>query len=88
MEELKKRENVRSKKKVDAQESKENVKVDLEKMTFTVKQVAKLIGISERSVYKNLLPLPGFPVVKIGKRIVILREEFKKFLENNTGLAS
>ena len=59
-----------------------------QKITLTVREAAKLIGISEKSAYNNLIRLPDFPVVKIGKRLVILREAFIKWLEKNTGIAS
>ena len=59
-----------------------------QKITLTVREAAKLIGISEKSAYNKLIRQPGFPVVKIGKRLVILREAFIKWLEKNTGIAS
>jgi excisionase family DNA binding protein len=59
-----------------------------EKLTITVDEAAKLIGISKKSVYTNLIRQPDFPVVKIGKRLVILREQFIEWLENNKGIAS
>jgi hypothetical protein len=68
--------------------SKENEIVEVEKITITVKQAAKMLGISEKSAYKNLITLPGFPVVKIGKRLTILRESFLRWLEENKGVAS
>ncbi len=36
-----------------------------QKITLTVKEAAKLIGISEKSAYNKLIRLPDFPVVKI-----------------------
>lgn len=59
-----------------------------EKITLTVKEVAQMIGISEKSAYKNLLILPEFPVIKIGKRLVILKSRFLEWLDENRGVLS
>lgn len=58
------------------------------KITITVSEAAKMLGISSKSAYWNLVTIPGFPVVKIGKRLVVLREAFLKWLEENKGIAS
>ena len=44
-----------------------------------------MIGISSKSAYKNLITKPDFPVIKIGKRLVIMREQFFTWLADNQG---
>ena len=45
--------------------------------------VSKVLGISPASSYK-LLHEPGFPVLKIGNRMVVPKENFIQWVEENT----
>ena len=46
--------------------------------------VAKLLGISPSSGYE-LMHEKGFPVLRIGNRMVVPKEKFRKWVEENTG---
>lgn len=46
--------------------------------------VSKLLGISSSSGYE-LMHEKGFPVLKIGSRLVVPKEKFRKWVEENTG---
>ena len=45
--------------------------------------VAKVLGISPSSSYE-LMHEPGFPVLKVGNRMVIPKEKFIQWVEENT----
>lgn len=45
---------------------------------------AKLLGISISSMYE-LMHEKGFPVLKIGTRLVVPREKFREWVEQNGG---
>ena len=46
--------------------------------------VAKLLGISPSSGYE-LMHEKGFPVLKIGSRLVVPKEKFRDWVEQNVG---
>ena len=46
--------------------------------------VAKLLGISPTSAYE-LMHEKGFPVLKIGNRMVVPKEKFRAWVEQNVG---
>ena len=46
--------------------------------------VAKALGVSPSSGYE-LMHDPGFPVLKIGSRMVVPKEKFIQWVEQNTG---
>ena len=46
-------------------------------------QLADLLGVSHSSVYE-LIQEPGFPSLRIGKRIVIPKEELRRWISDNT----
>ena len=45
---------------------------------------AKLLGISISSMYE-LMHEKGFPVLKIGTRLVVPKEKFRAWVEQNVG---
>ena len=51
---------------------------------LNAKTVAKLLGISQSSGYE-LMHEKGFPVLRIGNRMVVPKEKFRKWVEENTG---
>lgn len=59
-----------------------------EKLILTVEEAAQILQISLKSAYKNLITLPGFPVKKIGKRLIIPKAAFMRWLEENNGIES
>ncbi len=46
--------------------------------------VARVLGVSPSSGYE-LMHEPGFPVLKIGSRMVVPKEKFIQWVEQNTG---
>ncbi len=46
--------------------------------------VAKVLGVSPSSGYE-LMHEPGFPVLKVGSRMVVPKEKFIQWVERNTG---
>ena len=46
--------------------------------------VAKLLGISPSSGYE-LMHEKGFPVLRIGSRLVVPKEKFREWVEQNVG---
>jgi len=46
--------------------------------------VSKVLGVSPSSGYE-LMHEPGFPVLKIGSRMVVPKEKFIRWVEQNTG---
>ena len=50
---------------------------------LNVEMVAKLLGVSPSSGYE-LMHEPGFPVLKIGSRMVVPKEKFIQWVEQNT----
>ena len=45
--------------------------------------VAKVLGVSPSSSYE-LMHEPGFPILKIGNRMVVPKEKFIQWVEQNT----
>ena len=46
--------------------------------------VAKVLGVSPASSYE-LMHETGFPVLKVGSRMVVPKEKFIQWIEQNTG---
>lgn len=46
--------------------------------------VAKVLGVSPSSGYE-LIHEPGFPVLRVGSRIVVPKEKFMQWVEEYTG---
>ena len=51
---------------------------------LNAKTVAKLLGISISSSYE-LMHKKGFPVLRIGNRMVVPKEKFREWVEENAG---
>ena len=52
-------------------------------LLLNVKQLADLLGVSDSSVYE-LIQGDGFPSLRIGKRIVIPKEELREWISART----
>jgi excisionase family DNA binding protein len=50
-----------------------------ERLTFSVKEAAQLLGLSKNSAYQGILT-GEIPHIKIGKRILIPRNALERFL--------
>ena len=55
----------------------------MEKTTISVQELAVQLGISIPKAYE-LTRTPGFPSIRIGTRIIIPIEEFKKWLKETS----
>lgn len=53
-------------------------------LMLSVREIAKVLGISKTSAYE-LVRSKGFPVLKIGSRMVVPKEKFCEWVEQNTG---
>lgn len=45
--------------------------------------VARVLGISNAGAYE-LMHEPGFPVLRVGKRLVVPKEKFQQWVEQST----
>ena len=52
-------------------------------LLLNVKQLADLLGVSDSSVYE-LIQEDGFPSLRIGKRIVVPKEERREWISART----
>lgn len=55
----------------------------MEKQTISVQELASQLGISVPKAYE-LTKTPGFHSIRIGTRIIIPIEEFKRWLKENS----
>ena len=53
-------------------------------LMLSVLEIAKVLGISKTSVY-DLVRSKGFPVLKIGSRLIVPKDKFRKWVEQNIG---
>lgn len=53
-------------------------------LMLSVQDVAIVLGISKTSAYE-LVRSKGFPVLKIGSRLVVPKDKFREWVEQNTG---
>ena len=54
---------------------------------LNTKLVAEVLGVSPSSGYE-LMHEPGFPVLKVGSRMVVPKEHFIRWVQEHTGDAS
>ena len=51
---------------------------------YSVKDIEKILGVSHNTAYK-LTKLKGFPSIQIGRKIIIPKDEFEKWVEKSLG---
>ena len=51
---------------------------------LNAKMVAQVLGVSPSSGYE-LMHEPGFPVLKVGSRMVVPKEQFIRWVQEHTG---
>ncbi|MDP4153268.1 MAG: helix-turn-helix domain-containing protein [Bacillota bacterium] len=56
----------------------------MEKLTYSVPELAKSLGISASAAYK-LVHTKGFPTLSLGKRKLVLIDELQSWLKQNSG---
>lgn len=66
---------------IDLTEKVKEHRKNLERSTLTVKELAQVMGIGENSARK-LTKQKGFPVVRVGSRILIPAKKFEIWLNN------
>ena len=57
---------------------------DEQPLMLSVQEIAKVLGISKTSAY-DLVRSKGFPVLKIGSRLIVPKDKFRKWVEQNIG---
>lgn len=55
----------------------------MEKKTMSVAELAMQMGISQPKAYE-LAKAPGFPIIRVGSRILIPVDGFEKWLKKNS----
>ena len=55
-------------------------------LTLTAPEVGEVLGISRAAAYE-LVRSEGFPRMKIGKRILVPRDAFLRWIDENTEVA-
>ena len=53
-------------------------------LVLNAKAVAKVLGVSPSSGYE-LMHEPGFPVLRVGNRLVVPKEQFIQWVAEHTG---
>ena len=56
----------------------------MDKMAYTVPEVAQLLGISRVAAY-NLTHVEGFPIIRLGRRIIVPKSGLEKWFEEAQG---
>lgn len=54
--------------------------MNAEKATYSVNECAEILGISAPSLYKLIHEISSFPVLRVGKRILIPKAAFENWL--------
>lgn len=55
----------------------------MEKLTISVEEVGEILGVGRNSAY-TLVHQPGFPAIRLGKRIVVPIESLRIWLAENS----
>lgn len=53
---------------------------NLQKLTLSVAEAAKVVGISDRYMY-DLVKTEGFPTIRVGKRLLVSAKGLERWLE-------
>lgn len=59
------------------------MEIDKDKLVYTVREVAKMLGVSTATAYEQC-SCGHLPTLKIGRRVLIPRAAFDKFLNSKT----
>ena len=60
----------------------DNQNKEIERLTFSVSEVAQSIGVSSRTV-RNYIKTGGITVCRLGSRILVPADELRAFIERN-----
>ena len=53
-------------------------------LLMSVKQLVDLMGVSDSTIYELIRDEKDFPVLQIGKRIVVPKDELRKWISAHT----
>ena len=65
-----------------AQEALVSSETRLEKLCYSVEEAAAVIGLSTTTL-KSLVHAEGFPVFRVGRRILVKRDKLKEWVDNH-----
>lgn len=54
----------------------------IQKATYSISEAAEILGISAPSMYKMVKEFDNFPILRVGKRILVPKAAFENWLEN------
>jgi len=57
----------------------------MDSMTMTAQQAADKLGISKGLLYKMVHAGQFYPAIRIGKKIMVLKDEFERWVEEQKG---
>ena len=57
----------------------------IEKKTYSVKETADILGLGVLAIY-NLCKTPGFPCIRVGKRIIIPCDRLDEWLTEQSNI--
>lgn len=55
----------------------------MEKLTLSVPEAAKVVGISTRCMY-DVVKIKGFPTIQIGRRLLVSAKGLERWLEEQS----
>ena len=58
----------------------------MEKLTMTVEETGKVLGLSRPTMYK-LVQRADFPVVRVGRRMLVSTEGLREWVKKETGVS-
>ena len=59
---------------------KDNAREDI--VIYDIKDIQRVLKIGKNNAYK-LFQLPNFPIIKIGKKYLVPKDEFEKWVKNS-----
>ena len=57
----------------------------MEKLTMSVEEAGKVLGVSRPTIYK-LVHRAGFPVVRVGNRLLVSTEGLREWVKKEAGV--
>jgi len=59
-----------------------NSEISSDRQTYTVKEIAQILGLSERTAYHHCSTTKHFKVLKVGRCVRVHKESFDKWFYN------
>lgn len=70
---------------IDLTEKVKEQKKNIERKTLTISEAAQVLGVGENKM-RQLSRSKGFPVIRVGARILIPTTKFEEWIENSIGM--